>query len=174
MLAYWSLQLSVFMTIHPRRVRPGYTMIELLMVVGVIAVVFALAIPRMTTIKSSSSLRAGKQQLASAFAAARGAALQKGKTSTLIITGNTLRVRVLSGLNGTLVTVFGPVRLYETVGVTLEPLGSALSVVNYNARGLMTDPPADPVMKYEIKYGTDADTLCISRAGLILSKRCSL
>lgn len=151
-------------------------MIELLLVVGLLAIVFALVAPKMTTIRESSSLRAGRQQLSAAFAAARAAALQKGKTSTLVITGNTVRVTVRSGLAGNLVGVFGPIRLDESLGITLEPLGEAPALINYNGRGMMTNVMVEDeeVFRYRLRYGTKADTLCISTAGLILSKSCTL
>jgi type II secretory pathway pseudopilin PulG len=166
----------VVMTTSLRRLRVGYTMIELLLVVGTLAIVFALAAPRMTTIRESSTLRAGHQQLASAFAAARAAALQKGKTSTLTLSGNVATVTVLSGLAGTSVTVFGPIRLYQSLGVALEPLEGAPTVVNYNGRGMMTNVMVEDeeVFRYRLRYGTKLDTLCISTAGLILSKSCTL
>jgi Tfp pilus assembly protein FimT len=158
------------------RQRAGYTMIELLLVVGTLAIVFALAAPRMTTIRESSSLRAGRQQLAAAFAAARSAALQKGKTSTLTLAGSVATVTVRSGLAGTTVQVFGPVRLDASLGITLEPLDDAPTVINYNGRGMMTNVmiEEDEVFRYRLRYGTKSDTLCISTAGLILSKHCTL
>jgi Tfp pilus assembly protein FimT len=148
-------------------------MLELMLVVAALAVVFTMVVPRMTVIKSSSALRAGRQQLTAAFAAARTAALQKGKISTLTITGNQARVSVLSGLAGTSVQVFGPIDLHEAVGVSLTPLSSAPTTITYNARGLMTPTPV-AMLKYRLTIGSKSDTLCISPAGLILKKGCAL
>lgn len=164
------------MTTSQQRRRVGYSLIELLLVVGTLGIVFAIALPRMTTMRESSALRAGHQQLASAFAAARAAALQKGKTATLTLDGNVATVTVLSGLAGTEVRVFGPVRLHQSLGVSLEALNSAPTTVNYNGRGMMTNAMAvgEQVFRYRLRYGTKLDTLCISTAGLILSKSCGL
>lgn len=163
-----------FVSRSPRRTqcRAGFTMIELMLVVAALAVVFTMVVPRMTFIKESSSMRAGRQQLTAAFAAARAAALQKGKPSTLTITGNKAYVSVLSGLAGTSVGVFGPVDLAST-GVTLIPLGSAPTTITYNARGLMTPTPAS-MLRYQLSTAGRVDTLCISPAGLILKKGCVL
>jgi type II secretory pathway pseudopilin PulG len=157
----------------PRRSRLGFTTTELIMVVVIMAVTFAMVIPRMTTIKNSSELRAGRQQLTAAFAAARSAALQKGKTATLTITGSVINVSVLSGISFTSTSVLGPIRLDKSLGLTLSAIGSSPTTLVYNARGLLNPTPA-AVLKYQISNGTTADTLCISTAGLILPKGCTL
>lgn len=148
-------------------------MIEVLLVVGVAAIMFAMVVPRMTTIKTSSSMRAARQELSAAFAAARAAALQKGKTSTLIIDGSSARVTVLSGLNGTVVSVFGPIKLDTEFGVVLTPLSSSPVSINFDARGQLTPTPAS-VLKYKLSMASSSDTLCISPAGIIMPKGCQL
>jgi type II secretory pathway pseudopilin PulG len=148
-------------------------MIEVLLVVGVAAIMFAMVVPRMTTIKTSTSMRAARQELSAAFAAARAAALQKGKTSTLIIDGSSARVTVLSGLNGTVVSVFGPIKLDTEFGVALTPLSSSPVTINFDARGQLTPTPAS-VLKYKLSMASSSDTLCISPAGIIMPKGCQL
>ena len=59
------------------------------------------------------------EEYTAAIDAARAAALQKGKTATLTLDGNVATVTVLSGLAGTEVRVFGPVRLSQSLGVSL-------------------------------------------------------
>ena len=164
------------MSIASARRRAGYSLIELMVVVASLAIVFAIALPQLSAIRASSTLRAGRQQLAAAFSSARAAALQKGKTSTLNLDGSAATVTVQSGLAGTEVRVFGPVRLDSALGITLEPLGDAPRTVNYNGRGMMTNVMTEDeeVFRYRLRYGTKTDTLCISTAGLILSKHCSL
>ena len=153
-------------------------MTELLIVVASLAVVFALVAPRMTTLREGASLRAAHQELAATFSAARAAALQKGKPSTLTLSSNSVTVRVNSGLASQLVTVYGPIRFDQSLGVSVRTLGNAPSVVSYNGRGMMMnvmdEDEDDEVFRYELRSGASRDTLCISRAGLILSKTCQL
>jgi type II secretory pathway pseudopilin PulG len=151
-------------------------MIELLLVIGMLAIVFALVAPRMTAIRESSTLRSGRQQLAAAFSAARAAALQKGRPSALIINGNEVTVRVQSGLAATNVRVLGPLRFDAALGITLERLGGAPDSIAYNSRGMMSNVVLadDQTLRYRLRYGTKMDTLCISAAGLILPKGCVL
>ena len=156
-----------------RQRRLGFTMLELMLVVATLAVVFTMVVPRMTIMRDGTALRAGRQQLSAAFAAARAAALQKVKPSTLTLTGNKASVTVLSGLSSTSVKVMGPIDLLNSVGVTLTPIGGAPTTVSYNARGLLTPIPAE-VLKYRLSAGGRADTLCITPAGIILKKGCTL
>ena len=155
------------------RHRLGFTLIEVLLVVGVAAIMFAMVVPRMTTIQTSTSLRAGRQELTAAFAAARAAALQKGKTSTLTIDGSSARVSVQSGLNGNVVSVFGPIKLDTEFGITLTPLVSSPLTLNFDARGMLTPTPVAN-LKYKLSIASSSDTLCISPAGIIMPRGCQL
>jgi len=171
-----SLLMDPVMAHSPYRSRFGYTMIELLLVVVTLAIMFAMVAPRVTTIRETSTLRAARQQLSAAFSAARAAALQKGRPSALVINGNEVNVRVLSGLNGANVRVFGPLRFDVSFGATLERLGGAPDSIAYNQRGMMSNVlvEGEEVLRYRLRYGTKSDTLCISAAGLILPKGCRL
>lgn len=164
------------MSTSPLRRRAGFTMIELLIVIVTLGIMFAMVAPRVTTIREGSTLRAGRQQLTAAFSAARAAALQKGRPSALVITGNEVNVRVRSGINNANVLVLGPLRFDVALGMTLERLGGAPDSVAYNQRGMMTNiiAAADQTLRYRLVYGSRADTLCISAAGLILPKGCAL
>jgi prepilin-type N-terminal cleavage/methylation domain-containing protein len=162
------------MTLPARPPRHGYSLLELLVVLGIVAVVFAMVVPRVATIQSGTSLRAARQQLATTFAAARGAALQKGQLSTLTLSASAATVTVRSGLTSTPVVVLGPVHFTQSVGVTVVPLAGAPSSVSYNARGLITPTPEVDVLRYELHFGSKRDTLCVSRAGFILSHRCQI
>lgn len=155
--------------------RRGFTMIEILMVVAVLAIMYMIAIPKIGEIRSRSSLRAARQELASAFAAARAAALQKGKTSTLTLASNAATVTVLSGLAGTSVQVYGPVRLDKDLNSTLTALSSAPTTIQFDARGLITPVPVGvTAYKYRLSTSTYSDTLCISPAGIIMPRGCAL
>ncbi|MES2524181.1 MAG: type II secretion system protein [Gemmatimonadota bacterium] len=161
------------MTTARRTARSGFTMIEALMVITVLGIVYLMVIPRISEIKSTSSLRAARQELTSAFAAARAAALQKGKNSTLTLTSGTATVSVFSGLNSTNITVLGPIGFGKELGTSLAAVGGSPLTVSFDARGLVTPVPAG-VYKYRLVNGAKSDTVCISAAGVILSKTCQL
>lgn len=150
-------------------------MIEILMVVAIAGILYVMMGPRVAETRAKASLRAARQELVSAFASARAAALQKGKTSTLTLTSGTATVTVLSGLNGTSTTVFGPIKFNGDLNTTVTALGGAPTSISYDARGLVTPAPAaNDVRKYRLVSGIYADTLCISAAGIILPRGCQL
>lgn len=148
-------------------------MIELLLVVAILAVLFATVAPRLSTVRSTTQLRAGRQQITAAFAAARVAALQKGKPATLTLSGNAATVSVVSGLMNTATQVFGPIRLDSALGVSVVALSGAPTTLRWNGRGLLTPAPAQ-TLRYQLTVGTKADTVCLSTIGLILPKGCAL
>jgi prepilin-type N-terminal cleavage/methylation domain-containing protein len=152
--------------------RAGYTTIEMILAVVIMGVLFAIAMPRFTAMKTSTSLRAGRQQLGSMFATARAAALLKGKTAEINFTSSTVTVRVQSGLASSWVTVAGPMR-FDQLGLTFEALASSPMSVSYNARGLLSPTPAQD-LQYRLTSASSSDTLCISRAGIIMQKGCTL
>lgn len=143
------------------------------MVVAIAAAVFALAVPKIGDARDGASRRAARQELSAAFAATRAAAMQKGKTATLTLTSNSASVAVLSGMAGTSVTVWGPIRFNTSLNATIEPLNGATTSIAYNARGMLTPTPVS-TLKYRVTVGTKRDTLCISPAGIILPKGCQL
>jgi type II secretory pathway pseudopilin PulG len=147
-------------------------MIEVLLVIAIIGITLTFASPRISEIRSRNSLRGARNVLSSAFAAARASALQKGKTSTLTLTATSASVSVLSGLNGNPVVILGPLRFDKDLGSSLSAVSGAMTV-SFDARGLVTPMPAG-ISKYRLANGIYADTVCISPAGIILSKTCSL
>lgn len=145
-------------------------MVEVLLVIAMMGLLFALVTPRFTVIKEHSSARAARLQLGSAFAAARAAAVQKGKPATLTIDGDAVTVTVLSGLQGQPVKVLGPMRFDGTSSAQLTVL-SAPTTVTYDPRGMIT-PALEEIARYVLTAGDVSDTLCISASGLVLPKDC--
>jgi len=155
------------------RTRSGLTLVETLVVLSLMGVMYVLVAPRLTEIRSQSSLRAARQELSSAFAAARAAALQKGKTSTLTMSPISATVSVLSGLTGNPVQIYGPLLFNKELNSSLSAINGAPMTVSFDARGLVTPMPAG-ISRYRLANGTRADTICISPAGIILPRDCEL
>lgn len=149
------------------------TLPELLIVVAIAGTLFALAVPKIAGARDGAAKRAARQELSAAFAATRAAALQKGKTATLTLTSTSATVAVLSGMAATSTTVYGPIRFNTTLNATIEAMGGSPTSISYNARGLLTPTPAG-TLRYKVTVGTQRDTVCLSPAGIILPKGCSL
>ena len=155
------------------RERRGVTLIEMLVVVSICGLTTALVAPNLATARDGAGRRAAHQVLEGAIAATRAAALQKGKTASLTIANNTATVTVLSGMASSSVTVMGPVRFTSAFNATIEVLNGSTTTIAYNARGLLTPTPAGPLI-YRVNVGATRDTVCVSPAGVILSRGCSL
>lgn len=153
--------------------RRGFTMIEVLIAVAIVAILVAVVVPKIGEISAKAALRSARMELTTAFAAGRSAAFQKGKTATLTLASNTANVTVLSGLNANAVQVFGPIRFNSAFKVTVSAIASAPTTVFFDARGLVT-PAVAGISKYQLVRGTYADTVCISAAGIILPRSCQL
>jgi type II secretory pathway pseudopilin PulG len=157
--------------VHPvRSNRLAFTMIEILLVVTVVAALFALAVPKFTTMRETTSARSSRLQLSSAFSSARAAAVQKGQPSTITIDGYEVTVTVLTGLNREEVIVAGPMRFDGTVGAKLTSIDGVSSIV-YDPRGMVT-PRLNNITRFVLSSGEQSDTLCISPSGLILPRDC--
>ena len=143
------------------------------MVVAIMGTLFVLTVPKITELKARTALRASHETLASAFATARAVAMQKGKRSTLTLSGNTVGVLVLSGLTATLTTVVRPQSFSSTFGTNVAAIGDAPTTINFDARGLVT-PVRATISKYRISLGNYSDTVCVSGAGVLLRRGCRL
>lgn len=153
--------------------RHGASLAEVLIVVAIFAILFALVFPKIAAARDSASRRAARQELLASFAATRAAALQKGKTATLTLTATTATVTAQSGLAGNVVTLMGPVNFSTSLNSSITALSGSATTITYNARGLLTPTPSGNLM-YRITTGAVQDTVCISPVGVILPKGCIL
>lgn len=142
------------------------------MVIVVMGVLFAIILPRFTNIRTSTTLRAGRQQVISLLSSARAAALLKGKSSVLVLSATSATVWVQTGLASTWVRVAGPVR-FDQSGLTLTPLNDTPYTVIYDPRGLITPVPGE-TLRFQLTAAGGADTVCVSRAGIIMQRGCTL
>ena len=156
-----------------RRSPRGFSLIELLIVIAILSVVYLRLLPIISEIKARTALRATRQELMSAFSAARAAALQKGRVATLTLTSTGASVSVLNASSGIAATIFGPISFNSQFGTVLNTLSSAPTAVAFDPRGLVT-PALTTVSKYRISIGSWADTVCISGSGMPLRRGCQL
>ena len=143
------------------------------MVVAIMGTLFVITVPKITELKARTALRASRETLASAFATARAVAMQKGKRSTLTLSGNTIGVAVVNGLTATLTSVVRPQSFSSTFGTNLASVGMTPMVMSFDARGLVT-PVRATISKYQISLGSYADTVCVSYAGIVVRRGCRL
>ena len=72
--------------------RSGFTLTEIMVVIAIIGVIMAVSAPRIASVRDRTNLRAARDEIASALATARSAAVQKGVTSNFYATRDSVQV----------------------------------------------------------------------------------
>jgi Tfp pilus assembly protein FimT len=99
----------------------------MLIVVVIMGTLTMISLPKFAGLQEASRLRSARQEIEAAIATARAAAVQKGRTATLTINGNSLRVTVTSASGGTQVVVIPPMPLDTVYGVTLATTNPSIT-----------------------------------------------
>jgi prepilin-type N-terminal cleavage/methylation domain-containing protein len=161
---------------RPRPAHAGFTMVELLLVIAMVGAVVAIAMPRMRSFRDSSAVRSARLQLGTAVEAARGAAVQRGRTARVRVRGDSVIVFAdtggASGPSTGTFTVLATIALRKEhqVRVTLASPGDTM--IGYDSRGL-TSPRLANTRIYVIERGAFRDSVCVSRLGMLLPARCT-
>jgi len=115
--------------------RAGFTMLELLVVLILIAVLTGLALPKLTTAAQKANIRSTRMELASMAARARAAAIQRGCVDSLHVSTSTAKAWVTAcQVNGSSRDTVGPVDdLGKRFGVTLS---TSKTDYGYDPRGI--------------------------------------
>jgi prepilin-type N-terminal cleavage/methylation domain-containing protein len=163
---------------RPRRApaaRRGFTLAELAIVLSLAGILAGLAAPRFTAFRRQSALRSARLEVAAAVEAARGAALQKGRASRLVIAGDSLVVTVQIGAPGAMATGWLPVLTVPSLrrehGVRLQFRDPRDTLLAYDARGLAA-PRLARTARVVLAHGAALDSVCVSNLGLLLPRGC--
>jgi type II secretory pathway pseudopilin PulG len=113
-----------------RRSRAGFTTAELLIVLGILAILLAVGLPRMTAWVRGNRVGGAYNEVSSDISLARLRAMRAGQQASFTITSSTTYSIMV---NGAAVKTVSLARSYP--GVTMSP--AAGSVV-FNSRGLKT------------------------------------
>jgi prepilin-type N-terminal cleavage/methylation domain-containing protein len=153
------------------RNRNGFTLFEVMSVIVLLAIMAALAVPRMSLSKRAASMQSARVQVESYISAARAIAIRNGGRTQLVQTGNTIYVQADTGTGW--IVVVKPTRFSQSTNVSVSAtVGSIL----FDARGLATGLSAAGEKFYitgESVYGTTAkDSVCITRFGAPLDRNC--
>ena len=155
------------------RSRRGYTLTEMLIVVGVVGMLTLISMPRFSRLVERNKLTAAREEVAAAIATARAAAVQKGRTATLFLSGNQMWVTVVTSSAGTTTTVV-PVKSFSTLyNVTVSPKDPSITSVTFDTRGF-ANPRLPATGVFRIQGSSKKDSLCITTAGQLMPRSCSL
>ena len=144
--------------------RKGFTLIEIITVMVIMGIVMMMALPKYGNMNDRNQMRSAKDGLSARISAARAAAVASGKPATFAITGDTMRVTLLS--NGTTTTKGADVNLYRQFGVRMT---SGNSNVVFDGRGMANQT----ALKLKFTRGNLSDSLCVSKLGLINRHGCA-
>ena len=150
----------------------GYTLTEMLIVVSIVGLLTLFAVPKFSGLVERNKLTAAREELSSAIATARAAAIQKGRTATLFLSGNQMWVTVVTSSAGATTTIV-PVKSFSLYNVSVAPTDPAITSVTFDLRGYAT-PRLSATGIFRITGTSKKDSVCITTAGQIMPRSCSL
>jgi prepilin-type N-terminal cleavage/methylation domain-containing protein len=151
---------------HPSP-RRGFTLIELMIVLTIIGIATAVAMPRISLALGAARSRAAKNHVISMVGTARSTAVQRGRTARLRLENGKMWV-VSNPTAATPVLVTDTTDFSKKYSVTMTPTSLA---VDFGARGLATTGGSGTqfILTNETRR---RDTLCLSSLGVVLRRGC--
>ncbi len=158
---------------HRRIRKAGFTLMEVMFVVTIIAILAGLALPRMGDNWDRFAVRGASNQFRSAHQKARTAAIRYGAVAELHVNASTdhFWVEVDTTVAGSGVV--------DTVGAVIDlseikvDLMTTVSLVCFDARGLVAavaQCPTTGALDVGFARGNELDTLVVTASGLLLSR----
>src|SRR5688572_5194848 len=142
----------------------------MLIVVSVVGLLTLFSLPKFAKLAERNRLSAARDELASAIATARAAAVQKGRTATLFLSGNKMWVTVVTSSAGATTTVV-PVKSFGTLyNVSVTATDPSIT---FDMRGFAT-PRLSSTGIFRIVGASRRDSVCVTTAGQIMPRSCSL
>lgn len=148
-----------------KRSRLGFTLIEMLMVVVIMGLVLAFALPKFNSLRNSGRVGSAKVQLSSSVTIARAAAIQNGRPARWSVSGNTVTVSAQNAA-GVYVNVGAPSDFYTTHGVELS---ANPSTIDFDSRGIANG--LNSTAKLYVR-GSTTDSICVTVLGVVLRNGC--
>ena len=146
--------------------RRGFSLTELLIVVSMMSLVLAIAMPRVKSATNVASVNSASAELGTRVAMARQAAIRRGAPAVFRVSGNKAWVTVES--NGTAVLFRDTLNLGDKYKVVAS---ATVDSVRYDARGFASLGGAQ---KFKVVRGGRSSEVCVTAAGVVLSHGCTL
>jgi prepilin-type N-terminal cleavage/methylation domain-containing protein len=150
--------------------RRGFSLLELMMVVSLIGIVAAMAVPRMRTGTDRATLSAARDVVASYANTARRTALSRSSVTQLNLVGDSLLTVTMTIPGGT-GTVASQVNLRRQFRSFARLDGATSAQLVFDKRGLMRGNGVSRKFIIENLQGV-RDSVCVSGAGLVMRGTC--
>jgi type II secretion system protein H len=145
--------------------RAGFTFVEVLMVLSVVAILMAIAYPKLTIMRARSNVASAKQRVASTITVARQAAISRGVPVKFVLDGNT--VAAVAQPYGAADSIQRAFDVEAAYGATL---GGDEFELTFDPRGLASGFDNATIT---VSYSSKMDTLCVQKLGQIKMRDCS-
>jgi prepilin-type N-terminal cleavage/methylation domain-containing protein len=156
------------MRYSPLRRAFGFTLAEILIVVAILGILSAVALPRLGALRDKSELSSAMTRFTRGVMAARQAAIQRGKRSFFRHKNNSIWVIVDTTATDSVIVV-SPVSLTDLYGVTVTaPAG--LASIGYDPRGVSVQTTKQ-VFRFKHRSNL-VDSLCVSKLGNTIRTNC--
>ena len=140
----------------------GVTLIEILLVIVLIALMSAFAIPKLSDAMMQQSVSSARVAFVGMYATARSTAIQRGAQSALILANNVVTIRSQNPVTSLTETVGNSLDLNGRYGVTVQP---AIDTLQFDSRGIGLGAIPDTV---SITKGWYATQIVISAVGRVI------
>ncbi len=154
-----------------RTSRRGFTLMELLLVVSMMGIVAAMAIPRMRTGSDRANLSSARDVVATYANNARRAAVTRGQTTRLRLLSDTMVMVVSENPAAPNDSVLAKASLRGQYRSTITLDGVAGGLIAFDKRGLVRGAGATRKLLITNADGV-RDSVCISGAGLVMRRTC--
>ena len=151
--------------------RLGVTLAEILIVISIMGLLAATAIPKLATLKNQAQLTGAVTRFTRAVMTARQSAIQRGKMSYFRHSNS--KFWVIVDTTGSLtdsVMIADAYDLSAEYGVQVTA-PSGVTTIQYDPRGVATQPTKQ-IFAFKHSASNTVDSLCISRLGNTIRDRC--